>query len=190
MTSEDYLRFLFNQWSNGQVERVKKAKDYAFVHFYNRAAAEDAKRAVENQVSLIDTFSKRWSRQNKSLPKPDLCHNFFSLCVIQIIDGEKVEVEWSRPVDKIQYNTRKALTKLLSSPQPPPPMPMLQGSRLVLIRFYIRFFTQFSSTVILCWYYLQDVRWIDDASVRPVLQRWYERYIPAKKGSGWNNWFR
>ena len=59
MTSEDYLRFLFNQWSNGQVERVKKAKDYAFVHFYNRAAAEDAKRAVENQVSLFDTFSKR-----------------------------------------------------------------------------------------------------------------------------------
>jgi len=96
MTSEDYLRFLFNQWSNGQVERVKKAKDYAFVHFYNRAAAEDAKRAVENQI----------------------------------IDGEKVEVEWSRPVDKIQYNTRKALTKLLSSPQPPPPMPMLQGSRM------------------------------------------------------------
>lgn len=87
-TSEEELIALFNQWSGhrGQVERVKKNKDYAFVHFYNRASAEMAK-----------TYSDK-----------------------QMIDGETIEVEWGKPVDKTIYNTRKALTKLLSQPAPPP----------------------------------------------------------------------
>jgi len=88
-TSEQYLVHLFNQWCSGQVERVKKAKDYAFVHFYNRAAAEMAKMYSANQV----------------------------------IDGEVIEVEWSKPVDKTIYNTRKALTKLFSQPAPMPMAP-------------------------------------------------------------------
>lgn len=89
-TTEEQLVDLFNRWGKGQVERVKKAKDYAFVHFYNRAAAEMAKIYADNQL----------------------------------IDGEMIEVEWSKPVDKVAYNTRKALTKLFS--QPVPPMPSMQ----------------------------------------------------------------
>ena len=42
-TSEEELTAMFNQWSGNQVERVKKNKDYAFVHFFNRASAEMAK---------------------------------------------------------------------------------------------------------------------------------------------------
>ena len=95
MTSEDYLRFLFNQWSNGQVERVKKAKDYAFVHFYNRAAAEDAKRAVENQVSLVDTFS-----QKKPLSKPDI-----TLFVMSFRSSTVKRSRWSGLDPLTRYNT-------------------------------------------------------------------------------------
>ena len=54
-TSEQYLEHLFNQWCKGQVERVKKAKDYAFVHFYNRAAAEMAKVYSGMYYICIDT---------------------------------------------------------------------------------------------------------------------------------------
>ena len=43
-TTENTLRDLFNKLSGGHdnVERVKKTKDYAFVHFTSRAAAETA----------------------------------------------------------------------------------------------------------------------------------------------------
>merc|ERR1711962_1819728 len=41
-TTETTLRELFNRLGNNAVERVKKAKDYAFVHFSSREAAERA----------------------------------------------------------------------------------------------------------------------------------------------------
>jgi hypothetical protein len=44
-TSEETLRALFNRLAggdDGEVERVKKTKDFAFVHFATRAAAEKA----------------------------------------------------------------------------------------------------------------------------------------------------
>ena len=56
-TSEASLRDLFNQLSGGEagegegeenVERVKKTKDYAFIHFVSRAAAETALAACQD----------------------------------------------------------------------------------------------------------------------------------------------
>ena len=54
-TSEATLRDLFNKLSGGEaadgeetVERVKKTKDYAFVHFVSRAAAETALAACDD----------------------------------------------------------------------------------------------------------------------------------------------
>jgi len=41
-TTENTIRDLFNKMGNNSVERVKKAKDYAFVHFSTREAAEKA----------------------------------------------------------------------------------------------------------------------------------------------------
>jgi len=52
-TSEETLENIFNQAAGhcGAVERVKKIKDYAFVHFYDR---DDALRALNiiNGMSL------------------------------------------------------------------------------------------------------------------------------------------
>ena len=39
-TTEQTLMTCFSQLSNGQVDRVRKPKDYAFIHFTSREAAE------------------------------------------------------------------------------------------------------------------------------------------------------
>ncbi len=41
-TTEETIRQLFNKIKANSVERVKKLKDYAFVHFYDRQDAYDA----------------------------------------------------------------------------------------------------------------------------------------------------
>ena len=49
-TSEDAIRRIFADLGGSAscVERVKKMKDYAFVHFVNRDSAEKAIRAAQN----------------------------------------------------------------------------------------------------------------------------------------------
>ena len=91
-TTETKIRSIFDDLSGGQVERVKKAKDYAFVHFSTRDAAEKALAGVKV------TYGK------------DL-----------LLDDANVEVTWSKPVDKHIYNQRKQLTKVLTTPVPCPP---------------------------------------------------------------------
>jgi len=51
-TSEDEISSAFAKVSNGQIERVKKAKDYAFVHFNSREAAETAYEATKDNLIL------------------------------------------------------------------------------------------------------------------------------------------
>ena len=94
-TTEDALRALFNRLAVGgngngiilgEVERVKKTKDFAFVHFSTRVAAETALAAANNN--------------NNNGHSGGL-----------LIDGAEVEVLWSKPVDKKLYNARKTLTK-------------------------------------------------------------------------------
>ena len=51
-TTEDEIMALFEETSDGQVERVKKAKDYAFVHFNTREAAEKAYEATKDCLIL------------------------------------------------------------------------------------------------------------------------------------------
>ena len=84
-TSEDQITKVFNKLSCGQVERVKKTKDYAFVHFTSRDAAEKALLGIKSKSENLT------------------------------IDGAEVEVTWSKPVDKYAYNTRKLLTKALTA---------------------------------------------------------------------------
>ena len=84
-TSEDQITKVFNKLCCGQVERVKKTKDYAFVHFTSRDAAEKALLGISKSGNYLK------------------------------IDGAEVEVTWSKPVDKYAYNTRKLLTKALTA---------------------------------------------------------------------------
>jgi RNA recognition motif-containing protein len=70
--------------NGGVVEHVKKTKDFAFVHFMDRAAAETA---LANSAHLR-------------------------------IEGSPIAVQWSKPVDKHNYNARKQLTRLLTQSGP------------------------------------------------------------------------
>lgn len=67
-TTEHQIRHIFNYLSGGQVERVKKAKDFAFVHFATREAAEKAKEQ-SNDLRLDGTSVEvTWSKPvNKAL---------------------------------------------------------------------------------------------------------------------------
>jgi len=62
-TTEATLRDLFNKLGNNAVERVKKAKDYAFVHFSSREAAERALAASSGLViDDADQIEVVWSK--------------------------------------------------------------------------------------------------------------------------------
>jgi len=62
-TTETTLRELFNRLGNNAVERVKKAKDYAFVHFSSREAAERALAASKGLViDEADQVEVVWSK--------------------------------------------------------------------------------------------------------------------------------
>ena len=51
-TTEDTLRALFNRKGHGDVERVKKTKDFAFVHFASRKSAEAALAACADGLRI------------------------------------------------------------------------------------------------------------------------------------------
>ncbi|XP_072239342.1 RNA-binding protein 47 isoform X5 [Leuresthes tenuis] len=74
-TSEETIRQVFSQWNPGCVERVKKIRDYAFVHFTSREDAVQAKdhlNGTEIEGSCIEvTLAKpvdkeQYSRQKAS----------------------------------------------------------------------------------------------------------------------------
>ncbi|XP_060916008.1 RNA-binding protein 47 isoform X5 [Labrus mixtus] len=74
-TSEETIRQVFSQWNPGCVERVKKIRDYAFVHFTSRddaVVAMDHLNATEVEGSCIEvTLAKpvdkeQYSRQKAS----------------------------------------------------------------------------------------------------------------------------
>ena len=56
-TSEDDISEAFGKVSDGQIERVKKAKDYAFVHFVSREAAEKAYETTKDKL-ILDKYVK------------------------------------------------------------------------------------------------------------------------------------
>ena len=68
-TSENDLRELFESLVEGQIERVKKSKDYAFIHFCSREAAEQALSEASKPDFKIDgaevevTWSKPVDKQ-------------------------------------------------------------------------------------------------------------------------------
>ena len=107
-TTEDMISAIYEEHANGEVERVKKSKDYAFVHFITRESAEMAYEATKNGIFL---------------------------------DGCKIEVSWSKPIDRQIHNQRKQLTKVLTNGSPvmeapipvvanAPPIPMANNNQI------------------------------------------------------------
>ena len=128
-TTENTLRDLFNrlgknevrtfteEWPGSyshtlQVERVKKAKDYAFVHFSTREAAERA--LASSKGLVIDGAEVGWSLGLLGVYPCDHSSNL-KRTLADLYPPQQVEVVWSKPVDKQTYNTRKTLTKAFTS---------------------------------------------------------------------------
>lgn len=82
-TTELQIRQFFNYLSGGQVERVKKAKDYAFVHFASREAAERAKMQAVNLVldgaQVEVTWSKPVNKQIYNQRRQPVCQGFSAI---------------------------------------------------------------------------------------------------------------
>jgi len=90
--SEDEISAAFEGVSNGKVERVKKAKDYAFVHFLTREAAEKAYEATKDNLILDNscievTWSKPINQQIHNQRK-QMSKNFTS---VKSFPGQMVE---------------------------------------------------------------------------------------------------
>ena len=60
-TNEDILRAHFSQF--GKVERVKKIRDYAFVHYEERDSAVQAVEAGEQQLIDGKEFKSKWNQR-------------------------------------------------------------------------------------------------------------------------------
>jgi len=97
-TTEDTIRNLFNRKGNNDVERVKKTKDFAFVHFSTRKSAEQALSSCENlqidgtlvEVLWSKPVDKKLYNTRKTLTKA------FTLGS-EVIDGENGLVQALSP---------------------------------------------------------------------------------------------
>ncbi|ETE60803.1 APOBEC1 complementation factor, partial [Ophiophagus hannah] len=58
-TAEETIEKEFNNIKPGSVERVKKIRDYAFVHFHNREDAVEAMKILNGKV-MMDLFCSCW----------------------------------------------------------------------------------------------------------------------------------
>lgn len=88
----------------GAVERVKKIRDYAFVHFTHREDAINAMNTLNGKVSSWTLSSYRHKMDNRNLWCGFGDHvrsNHFSS--VQVVDGSPIEVTLAKPVDKDSY---------------------------------------------------------------------------------------
>ena len=52
-TTEETIAKEFNQLKEGSVERVKKLRDFAFIHFFTREDALNAMNAMDGKKCLV-----------------------------------------------------------------------------------------------------------------------------------------
>ena len=63
MTTEADIREIFEKFGRDDVERVKKSKDFAFIHFRTREGAERAMREVSKGLTLHNSVIEvAWSK--------------------------------------------------------------------------------------------------------------------------------
>lgn len=83
-------------WSvSGTVERVKKIRDYAFVHFTQREHAIHAMKTLNGKVVAVMAVASCNGMLHHVA-------NHASLCT-QVVDGSPIEVTLAKPVDKDSY---------------------------------------------------------------------------------------
>ncbi|XP_029101242.1 APOBEC1 complementation factor isoform X2 [Monodon monoceros] len=87
-TSEEMIEKEFNNIKPGAVERVKKIRDYAFVHFTNREDAVEAMKALNGKETRRRLIGE--SRRGNYLER-------------KVLDGSPIEVTLAKPVDKDSY---------------------------------------------------------------------------------------
>lgn len=75
------------------MERVKKIRDYAFVHFAQREDAIHAMKELNGKVCFPVVTTMTGHHHNKIT-------TFF---VTQVVDGSPIEVTLAKPVDKDSY---------------------------------------------------------------------------------------
>lgn len=90
--TEELLEKTFSQF--GKLERVKKLKDYAFVHFEERDAAVKVRRSVRNAAFLCTT-SSRFSHGMLFSPAQAMDEMNG-----KELGGEEIEIVLAKPPDK------------------------------------------------------------------------------------------
>lgn len=75
------------------MERVKKIRDYAFVHFAQREDAIHAMKELNGKVCFPVVIAMTGHHHNKII----------TFSFIQVVDGSPIEVTLAKPVDKDSY---------------------------------------------------------------------------------------
>lgn len=89
----------------GAVERVKKIRDYAFVHFTQREDAIAAMNALNGKVRT--SLARLWKAEQElwiqSLIYCSVVRVKFYTPPLQVVDSSPIEVTLAKPVDKDSY---------------------------------------------------------------------------------------
>ncbi|NXC38630.1 RBM46 protein, partial [Penelope pileata] len=161
-TTEDTIKAEFNKFKPGVVERVKKLRDYAFVHFYNR---EDAIAAISvmngkciDGASIEVTLAKP---VNKESTWKQHLNGHISSCTESLVGFSSKEDGHQKSVGK-----PASLSLHLNgqhSPSPPElewyTYPLLPGAKLTPTSMYSLKSSHFSSAVMHLDYFCYKNNW-------------------------------
>ena len=100
--TEENITSIFEEASGGPIDRVKKSKDYAFVHFRLEFQFFTWNREFFYYSFIFST------REQAELAYENTKNSLY-------MGGHLVEVNWSKPVDRQVHRDRKQLTKVLTA---------------------------------------------------------------------------
>ncbi|NXI61715.1 RBM46 protein, partial [Anseranas semipalmata] len=161
-TTEDTIKAEFNKFKPGVVERVKKLRDYAFVHFFNREDAVAAMSVMNGKcidgASIEVTLAKP---VNKESTWKQHFNGQISPCSENLLGFPSKE-------DSLQKSVRKQASlsvRLNGQHSPSPPeverctYPFLPGTKLTPISMYSLKSSHFSSAVMHLDYFCYKNNW-------------------------------
>ena len=102
----------------GVVERVKKIKDYAFVHFQSREDAHKAMNAINGELVKFPILEIAHTMGSASKNALNCTHYGITCPTIagSVLDGAQVEVTLAKPVDKDTYMRSPKMTRSCTLP--------------------------------------------------------------------------
>ena len=111
-TAEEGIRNMCESIAGG-VERVKKQKDYAFVHFSSREKAECVKDALNGELFFVCLCV---CVCGYGLFSVSSLYSTFLIISGRILDGCELEVNWAKPIkNREEYQQKKALGRHMYS---------------------------------------------------------------------------